>query len=97
MCRDIDGFSARRPGYDGRWWEYQANRAIGALLMPSRLVREAAATSCAEVGLLGTTVLMGDRREAAIRELADIFDVNPMVARLRLTEVFPAANDQLAL
>lgn len=98
MCRDIDGLSAGRPGYDGRWWEYQANRAIGALLMPSRLVRMAAAAFCIEVGRLGTEVLMEDRREAATRELADIFDVNPVVARIRLTEVFPAvASGQLVL
>lgn len=98
MCRDIDGLAARRPGYDGRWWEYQANRAIGALLMPSRLTREGATAFCTEVGRLGTMVLVEGRREAAARELADIFDVNPIVARLRLDEIFPAtASDQLAL
>lgn len=98
MCRDIDGLGARRPGYDGRWWEYQANRAIGALLMPSRLVRVGVAAFCTEVGHLGTVVLVEGRREAAIRELADIFDVNPVVARIRLEEVFPATpSNQLTL
>lgn len=98
MCRDIDGLGVRRSGYDGRWWEYQANRAIGALLMPRRLVGVGVAAFCIEVGHLGTVVLVEARREAAIRALADIFDVNPVVARIRLEEVFPAtAGDQLAL
>ena len=71
---------------------------IGALLMPRRLVISGAAAFCTEVGQLGTVVLVEARREAAVRELADIFDVNPVVARIRLEEVFPAtAGDQLTL
>lgn len=98
MCRDIDGVGARRPGYDGRWWEYQANRAIGALLMPSGLVRVGVAAFCVEVGHLGAVALVASRREAAIRQLADTFHVNPVVARIRLEEVFPAmTGDQLTL
>ena len=39
LCRadDICGVEAKR-GYDGKWWEYQANRAIGGLLLPKKLV-----------------------------------------------------------
>jgi hypothetical protein len=38
LCRD-----GQRVGfYDGKWWEYQANQAIGALLLPRKLVRQAA-------------------------------------------------------
>jgi hypothetical protein len=89
MCRDVEGLSARRPGYDGKWWEYQANRAIGALLMPRRLAIIAAEAFCVESGVLGLPVLMEDRREQATRTLAEVFDVNPVVARLRLAEIFP--------
>lgn len=89
MCRDVEGLSARRPGYDGKWWEYQANRAIGALLMPRRLAIVAAEAFCVESGVLGLPVLVEDRREQATRTLAEVFDVNPVVARLRLAEIFP--------
>jgi hypothetical protein len=39
LCRDErSGGSA----YRGQWWEYQANKAMGSLLMPEELVIEAA-------------------------------------------------------
>jgi hypothetical protein len=37
-------------------------------------------------------------REAAVRELANIFNVNPVVARIRLTDIFPPEKSgQLSL
>jgi hypothetical protein len=42
LCRpgDIDPAAASRPtrAYDGLWWEWQANRAIGGFLLPKNLV-----------------------------------------------------------
>src|ERR1700719_3508297 len=32
LCRDVAGEETKRRSYDGRWWEYQANRAMGGLL-----------------------------------------------------------------
>ncbi len=98
MCRDVAGIAGARLRYDGKWWEYQANRAIGALLMPRGLVYAAAEPFCASSGGLGLPMLLEDRRETAIRELADLFEVNPVVARYRLEEIFSKEKDgQLTL
>ena len=43
-------------------------------------------------------ILPAHQRESAIRLLADTFDVNPVVARLRLDVLLPAAaEEQLTL
>ena len=34
LCRDETANNAQKPRYDGRWWEFQANQTIGALLLP---------------------------------------------------------------
>lgn len=100
LCRS-DGIagsetSPRKPPY--QWWEYQANQAMGALLLPKPLVQAALAPVLELRGVLGTTVLPSDRREPAVRLLADTFNVNPIVARLRLDGLFPGiAEEQLTL
>jgi len=40
LCRnsDIVPGATGQPRYDGQWWEWQANRAIGGLLLPKPLV-----------------------------------------------------------
>ena len=94
LCRDE---VEARGHYDGRWWEFQANKMIGPLLLPRPLVTEALADILTVSGL-GVTTLHPDRREEAARHLADAFDVNPMVARRRLDEIFPmTASAQLTL
>jgi len=98
LCRDVAGEAAVARGYDGRWWEFQANKAIGGLLMPRYLVELALQKLTEEIGSLGQRSLPPGRRESAIRELSEAFDVNPAVARIRLEGVFPRKNDaQLAL
>jgi hypothetical protein len=52
---------------------------------------------CVEAGKLGQLVLRPEKREAAARAMADIFDVNPTVARLRLNDLFPKKNDDQLL
>jgi hypothetical protein len=42
-------------------------------------------------------VLAENRREDAVRSLAEIFDVNPAVTRIRLAEMYPAHTGQLPL
>jgi len=98
LCRDVQGESKTGCGYDGRWWEYQANRAIGGLLLPQKLVRQAVEPFCKPQGGLGLPALPDSEREQAVRELAKIFDVNPIVTRIRLDELFPAQKSgQLTL
>ena len=38
LCREEASGTSRGPGYDGRWWEFQANTAMGCLLLPKALV-----------------------------------------------------------
>ena len=86
----------QKPPY--RWWEYQANQAMGVLLLPKSLVQLALASIVRPQGVLDTPVLPANRRQSAIRLLADTFDVNPVVAKLRLEALFPlAAERQLTL
>jgi hypothetical protein len=96
LCRDVQG-EERKKHYDGRWWEFQANRAMGGLLCPLLLVKEALKPYLTASGSLGATEIDEGRRDEAARALADIFDVNPVVARIRINEVFPAKTGQLFL
>lgn len=81
-------------GYHGRWWEYHANRVIGALLLPRSLVYEALASILIEKGVLGTKVLDSAHRAEAVQILVDTFEVNPVVARIRLAGIFPESTAQ---
>lgn len=82
---------------DVPWWEYQANRMIGALLMPRPLVI-AAIGSLLDFGSGVSVSALGDRDfEAVVQKLSGTFDVNPVVARIRLQSIFPnAGTGQLA-
>lgn len=96
LCRDEE--QGGTGGYKGNWWEWQANRAIGGLLLPKGLVAKAVDRFVEPVGLLGVSALPGSRREAAVQHVAEVFDVNPVVARRRLAEMFQQiAEDQPSL
>ena len=97
LCRDVHGDEKKAHRYDGRWWEVQANRAMSGLLCPRPLVLEAMKQFLAPAGLLGMEVLAENRREEAVRALAEIFDVNPAVTRIRIAEMYPAQTGQLPL
>lgn len=86
LCRDEEHGGAG--GYKGNWWEWQANRAIGSLLLPRQLVAKSVTEFVEPVGLFGLTILRPTQRAAAVRHVADVFDVNPVVARRRLDEMF---------
>ena len=93
LCRDEEHTT-----YNGEWWELQANKAIGGLLMPKPLVFKAISPFLSPVGLLGGQTIQTNDRERAVRELADIFDVNPRVARIRLDSLVPnSSSAQLSL
>jgi hypothetical protein len=97
LCRDVQGDEQKSQRYDGRWWEFQANRAMGGLLCPRPLVQEAMKPFLVPAGLLGVEMLDENRREASVRALADIFDVNPAVTRIRINELFPPETGQMHL
>jgi Zn-dependent peptidase ImmA (M78 family) len=93
LCRD--GEAAAR--YNGNWWEVQANMMIGALLLPKSLVQEVVGPHTTE-SVLGASDLPAEKRYAVSRELAEVFDVNPVVAQIRLETLLPLArSDQLTL
>lgn len=92
LCRDSDFRDRAQKRYDGRWWEYQANMAIGGFLLPRRLVTLALSPYLAKSGGLGLERLPHERVEEAKRALADVFDVNPAVVGIRLGEMFPDLN-----
>ena len=88
LCRDpIRPEEKKR--YSGQWWEYQANQAIGALLLPRPLVLEALSGLLLPRGSFGWPTLETTEFEKASMRLADVFDVNPAAARIRLNGLFP--------
>jgi len=91
LCRDgnVAGAADRR-AYDGRWWEFQANRVIGGILLPRALVFRCIAGLAEPAGGLGVPVLADMKREEAARRLVAQFEVNPVVARIRLDDLYPA-------
>ncbi len=101
LCRNnaIEGLQENKSGrYDGRWWEHQANLVIGPLLLPRSLTITALEPFLVETGMLKTKILDEMRREGAISSLAEIFDVNSIVARIRIDQLFPVAKtNQLTL
>lgn len=98
LCRDDVDLVGRRRTYDGRWWEYQANRMIGALLLPRTLVRVALEPFLVPTGNLGLPMLPSERSRDAVRMLSDIFDVNPVVVEIRVQQLFGSAgSSQLVL
>lgn len=97
LCRDVQGDEKKAHRYDGRWWEVQANRAMSGLLCPRPLVHEAVKPYLSVVGMLATEVLAEARREEAVRALAEVFDVNPAVTRIRINELYPPQTGQMHL
>jgi len=97
LCRDVHGDEKKAHRYDGRWWEVQANRAMSGLLCPKPLVQEAMKQFLSPAGLLGVEVLAEHRREEASRALAELFDVNPAVTRIRIGEMYPLQTGQMHL
>lgn len=95
LCRDVvDASQGERRAYDGKWWEFQANKAMGSLLLPETLFRKAAAPFLGSGGFLDdgpATVTPEGKRELEL-SLADIFDVNPVVVRHRLHQLYPSTR-----
>ncbi len=64
---------------------------IGALLLPRALVLKALEPLMTLRGQLGMGILEEAKRDEAAETLADTFDVNPVVARIRIDQIFPAS------
>ena len=96
LCRDE--FKAASPNgsirYDGRWWEYQANMAMSALLLPRPLVEIVVESFMIKTGFLRR--LDEKYREEAVQKLAGVFEVNPVVARIRVNDMY-LVTDSLQL
>jgi hypothetical protein len=87
LCRD-DGAP-----YDGRWWEFQANLVIGALLLPRALVEKALHGDVLKVaGSFGLHQLRDQDPGRGIEVLSATFNVNPAVAKIRLEQLFPKSD-----
>ena len=90
LCREEA--APGRAWYNGDWWEYQANRAIGSLLMPRALVDRAVDPFMVSVGSLGLKEMDRLRHKEAADHLSDTFDVNRAVAAIRLDELYAARS-----
>lgn len=91
MCREEANEPVRRRPTTS-WHEYQANQAIGGLLLPRALVRQVAATYLESDGLIGAPKLPSVARRTLVEELMGTFDVNRPVAAIRVDELFPVAQ-----
>lgn len=98
LCRDDiihgGGQGSVQRRYSGRWWEFQANKAMAALLLPRDLVVECLGALVVDRGSFGEKWIQQGQREAAAQRLVGVFDVNPVVGRLRLETLYPAADEQ---
>lgn len=92
LCRDED--FRRTKGYDGRWWEYQANCAIGGFLLPVGLVNLVVEPFTRKCGIFEMRVLEGAKRDVALRELVEVFEVSFAAAQIRLSMLFPKNEAQ---
>lgn len=97
LCRGI--LDATKPTkYTGQWWEVQANMAIGSLLLPRPLALIVLDKYMIDCGLLGLKTFNRSQLGCAVDELVDVFDVNPIVASIRIRELFPEEqSEQLML
>lgn len=88
LCRD-ETVGEVKKAYSGQWWEFHANRAIGAFLLPVPLVSQAL-DGFMTVSAAGFRSFDQTRASMAAKCLVETFDVNPVVARLRISQLFPA-------
>jgi hypothetical protein len=97
LCRE-EAIEGNRKHYGGEWWEFQANAAMGHLLMPRPLLEKAVEQFLVAVGNLGGRRIDPARYESAIRVSAETFEVNPIVARIQIEGLYSTKGDrQLSL
>lgn len=97
LCRG-EGGAHKAASYSGEWWEFHANRAMGALLLPRPLMDRAVNRFLVTTGSLGLRELDRSRFEEVARYLSVLFEVNPAVARIRINMLYPERDsEQLSL
>ena len=84
LCRTEDILVETQRSYRGRWWEFQANQAIGSLLLPRPVVNAFMDQSGIKLDASGSRILTPSQRESLTKKAAVTFDVNPIVVRIRL-------------
>lgn len=90
LCRENCFLSPSTPKkYDGRWWEFQANKAMGSLLLPQILITKCLEPYIETTGQMGIKQIIQSKRLVAEKEIANVFEVNPIVAKIRLDALFP--------
>src|SRR4029077_5020300 len=89
LCRSEDILCDTQRSYRGRWWEFQANQAIGSLLLPRLLVNAFLDQSGIRPASFASRILTPAQRESLEKKAAVTFDVNPVVVRIRLDSLFP--------
>jgi hypothetical protein len=94
LCRTEDILVDAQRTYTGRWWEFQANQAMGSLLLPTALINAFLKRSGIEPSSFVSRVLTPAEREALVKKAAVIFDVNPIVVRIRLDSLFPQKKNE---
>lgn len=93
LCRDQDfRVQGAHCGYDGRWWEWQANRCIGGFLLPKPLVMQALGPFLQTSPITRTLGLPEAARSEAESLVSRVFNVSTAVARIRLAEFFPPGS-----
>ncbi len=98
LCRSEDILVDTQRSYGGRWWEFQANQAIGSLLLPRLLMDAFLDQSGIRPASLASRILTPAQRESLEKKAAVTFDVNPIVVRIRLDSLFPQKkNNQIRL
>jgi hypothetical protein len=65
--------------------------------MPRTLLHDALRTFFVTRGTFGREEIDPARREEAVRHVAALFEVNPVVARIRLERLYKPAGNQLTL
>jgi hypothetical protein len=88
LCRSEDILVDTQRSYAGKWWEFQANQAVGSLLLPSPLMHAFLDQSGIKPSI-GSGTLTPPQRESLAKKAAVIFDVNPVVVHIRLDSLFP--------
>src|SRR6202795_2970184 len=75
LCRSEDILVETQWSYRGRWWEFQANQAIGSLLLPRLLVNAFLDQSGIEVGSSGSRSITPAHRESLATNDTVTFDM----------------------
>jgi hypothetical protein len=88
LCRSEDILVDTQRSYAGRWWEFQANQAIGSLLLPRSLMDAFLNQSGINPASLESRISTPPQRESLVKKAAVTFDVNPIVVRIRLDSLF---------